>query len=239
MLFATTAWAAAEAPRFGGDVMAMIADADGVVKFIMTILVIFSVWSWALIVHKGIMLKRAKQNGAAILKNIGRCETLAEISNHVKATGKGPMIAIFDASHAEIARTSGGKTQVAAQALVENVSSRIDYATRREMERLGQGLGFMASAGNASPFIGLFGTVWGIMASFREIGVVGSANLATVAPGISEALIATAMGLFVAIPAVLFYNRYTVRLDQINAQLELFKIELVNWLRRGAVCADR
>lgn len=239
MLFATTAWAAAESPHFGGDVMAMILGADSVVKFIMMVLMIFSVWSWMLIVHKGIMLKRAKQSGAAILKNIGRCETLSEISSHVKSTGQGPMIAVFEASHAEIARTSGSKAPLAAQALVENVSSRIDYATRREMERLGQGLGFMASAGNASPFIGLFGTVWGIMASFREIGVVGSANLATVAPGISEALIATAMGLFVAIPAVLFYNRYTVRLDQINAQLELFKIELVNWLRRGAVCADR
>ena len=97
----------------------------------------------------------------------------------------------------------------------------------------------MASAGNASPFIGLFGTVWGIMDSFREIGVMGSANLATVAPGISEALIATAMGLFVAIPAVLFYNRFTVRLEQIDAQLELFKIEFVNWLRRGTISADR
>jgi len=238
MFFVTTAWAANETAQFSGDIMAMIADADGVVKFIMSVLLIFSVWSWALIVQKGVMLSRAKRHGAKVLDGLGRCETLAEISAHVKAAGSGPMRALLDASQAELAKIASRSTKTSTAA-VDNVSSRIDYATKREMERLSQGLGFMASAGNASPFIGLFGTVWGIMDSFREIGVMGSANLATVAPGISEALIATAMGLFVAIPAVLFYNRFTVRLEQIDAQLELFKIEFVNWLRRGTISADR
>jgi len=238
MFFVTTAWAANETAQFSGDIMAMIADADGVVKFIMSVLLIFSVWSWALIVQKGVMLSRAKRHGAKVLDGLGRCETLAEISAHVKTAGSGPMRALLDASQAELAKIASRSTKTSTAA-VDNVSSRIDYATKREMERLSQGLGFMASAGNASPFIGLFGTVWGIMDSFREIGVMGSANLATVAPGISEALIATAMGLFVAIPAVLFYNRFTVRLEQIDAQLELFKIEFVNWLRRGTISADR
>ena len=238
MLLVSTAYAATESIQFSGDIMAMIADADGVVKFIMFVLLIFSVWSWALIVQKSIVLNRAKRHGAKVLEGLGRCETISDIASHVKAAGDGPMKALFDASQAELAKIAG-KTSKPSAAAVENVASRIDYASQRELDRLSNGISFMASAGNASPFIGLFGTVWGIMDSFREIGVMGSANLTTVAPGISEALIATAMGLFVAIPAVLFYNRFTVRMEQINAQLDLFKIEFVNWLRRGTISADR
>ena len=238
MILVSTAHAAAETAQFSGDIMAMIADADGIVKSVMAILLIFSIWSWALIVQKSVMLRRAKRHGAKVLDGLGRCETMADISAHVKSAGAGPMRALFDAAQAEIAKIASKNPKPTAAA-VENVSSRIDYATQRELDRLSNGISFMANAGNASPFIGLFGTVWGIMDSFREIGVMGSANLSTVAPGISEALIATAMGLFVAIPAVLFYNRFTVRTEQINAQLDLFKIEFVNWLRRGTISADQ
>ncbi len=104
---------------------------------------------------------------------------------------------------------------------------------------LSHGLGFLASISNASPFIGLFGTVWGIMDSFREIGLKGSANLATVAPGISEALIATAAGLFVAIPAVLFYNFFTGSISHASAQMDAFQIDFMNWIRRGLLHDDQ
>ncbi len=117
--------------------------------------------------------------------------------------------------------------------MLVNVEERIRSENAGQTSELSHGLGFLASISNSSPFIGLFGTVWGIMDSFREIGLKGSANLATVAPGISEALIATAAGLFVAIPAVLFYNFFTSQLTHAITQMERFQIDFMNRIRRS------
>jgi biopolymer transport protein TolQ len=132
-----------------------------------------------------------------------------------------------------------GKTGMINQAMMTNIEARLTNAHARQGMDLSYGLGFLASISNASPFIGLFGTVWGIMDSFRHIALMGSANLATVAPGISEALIATAAGLFVAIPAVLFYNYFTSLITHASAQMDQFQMDFINLLRRGMFNADK
>ena len=119
--------------------------------------------------------------------------------------------------------------------MLANVENRIRSGNTNETMELSHGLGFLASISNSSPFIGLFGTVWGIMDSFREIGLKGAANRATVGPGISEALIATAAGLFVAIPAALFYNYFTGSINHVATQMERFQIDFMNWVRRGII----
>ena len=112
------------------------------------------------------------------------------------------------------------------------IKRALDQAATAELTRLEKNLGFLATTGSIAPFIGLFGTVWGIMNSFRDIGLQGSANLATVAPGIAEALIATAVGLFAAIPAVIAYNHFVSRLREVNGDLDSFATDLLNLLSR-------
>ncbi len=235
MFFATTAHAATA--QFRGNIGAMIIDADPVVKLVMLLLLIFSVASWTIIIQKFFGLHRARKRCAKVLDGLNECKTLSDMAEHVAQPGASPLARIFEDAQTEVFRITAKNQRIPAS-LLANVESRMDYAHKKERESLGSGLGFLASASNASPFIGLFGTVWGIMDSFRNIALMGSANLTTVAPGISEALIATAAGLFVAIPAVLFFNYFTGINDQITDQMELFSIDFMNWLRRGTVHGD-
>ena len=149
-----------------------------------------------------------------------------------------PVARLFYAAQDEFTRITDKGLPVPAS-MLDNIEGRIVSLSVRETMDLGRGLGFLASISNASPFIGLFGTVWGIMDSFRQIGLMGSANLSTVAPGISQALVATAAGLFVAIPAVLFFNYFTGIMDYITAQMDQFRIEFMNWARRGVLHGDK
>ncbi len=230
LFFATDAYAATT--QFRGNIGAMIVDADPIVKLVMLVLLIFSIWSWAIIIQKWVALSRARKRCAKILEGINSCTTIPEMAGHIKSAGPSPLLRLFESAQTELGRITG-KTQRLPLHLLDNLENRIKYTASRETEHISHGLGFLASAGNASPFIGLFGTVWGIMEAFRNIGLMGSANLATVAPGISEALIATAAGLFVAIPAVLFFNYFTRMANQVADQMDLFRIDFMNWIRRS------
>ncbi|HDP24628.1 MAG TPA: hypothetical protein ENN34_04215 [Deltaproteobacteria bacterium] len=232
----STAYAATT--QFRGNIGAMIVDADPVVKFVMLILFLFSVFSWGIVFQKWIRITRARSRGQRILDAISGSATLVDLLNEVKKAGDCPIARLFHEAQAELKRITA-KSQVVPLSLMTNVENRIMSKTSQQTMELAHGIGFLASISNASPFIGLFGTVWGIMNAFREIGLRGTANLATVAPGISEALIATAAGLFVAIPAVLFYNYFTGLITQTSAQMEQFQIEFMNWVRRGSLHADK
>lgn len=234
--FTSTAYAATT--QFRGDIGAMIVDADPVVKFVMLLLFVFSVVSWAIIIQKGVVLSRAKKRNQDFLDVLGQDGTLNDLASHVEHAGASPLGVLFADAQDELNRIMSRSASVP-MSLLTNVEGRISYAGSRQVIGLSRGMGFLASISNASPFIGLFGTVWGIMDAFRNIGLMGSANLSTVAPGISEALIATAMGLFVAIPAVLAYNYYTVQMDQITAQMNQFQLDFMNWVRRGLIHGDR
>ena len=230
LMLAATAFAAPG--QFRGDIGAMIIDSDPIVKIVLTCLLIFSVISWAIIIQKWIVFKRARKSGEVVLNALGHGGAQSKISERVRQAGDSPITRLYNSAQLEFDRITG-TSQSISPILLENIEGKIKGISANESMSLGRGLGFLASISNASPFIGLFGTVWGIMDSFREIGLMGSANLATVAPGISEALVATAAGLFVAIPAVLFYNYFIGVMDHIYRQMDQFKIEYMNWTRRS------
>jgi biopolymer transport protein TolQ len=228
----------AASANFRGNIGAMIVDADPVVKLVMLVLFIFSIFSWGIIIQKWTMLSRARSRAWAVLEAAARAMSMSKLKEAVEKAGECPVAHLFEEGMDEAARLTG-KGGAMSQAMLVNIDARLANARARQTMHLSHGLGFLASISNASPFIGLFGTVWGIMDSFRNIALVGSANLATVAPGISEALIATAAGLFVAIPAVLFYNYFTSLVMVTSGQMEQFQVDFVNALRRGMINADK
>ncbi len=221
-----------------GGIGTMIVDADPVVKLVLLVLLVFSVFSWSIIVQKWIVLARARGRARDVLAAAAAAPAVSRIKDAASKAGPSPVTHMLDEGLDEIAKL-GAKGQTLSPTMLVNVDTRMANAQARQAMNLTHGLGFLASISNASPFIGLFGTVWGIMDSFRHIGIMGSANLATVAPGISEALIATAAGLFVAIPATLFYNYFTSLVAAASGQMEQFRVDFVNTLRRGILHADR
>ena len=232
----STAYAATS--QFRGDIGAMIVDSDPVVKLVLLVLFLFSIFSWAIIIQKWFRLSRARKRGQQILDSLHDSKGMVDILDTVDGTGDCPVARLFHDAREELTKITA-KSQTIPLSMLDNIENRIASTNRQQAMNLSHGLGFLASISNASPFIGLFGTVWGIMDSFREIGMKGSANLATVAPGISEALIATAAGLFVAIPAVLFYNYFTGIITHIAAQMDTFQITFMNWIRRGLIHGDK
>lgn len=232
----STAYAATS--QFRGDIGAMIVDSDPVVKLVLLVLFLFSIFSWGIIIQKWFGLSRARKRAQSILDSLGESGSMVDLLDNVSRAGDCPVARLFHNAQEELSKITA-KSQTIPLAMLENVENRIASSNAIETMNLSHGLGFLASISNASPFIGLFGTVWGIMDSFREIGMRGSANLATVAPGISEALIATAAGLFVAIPAVLFYNYFTGVITHASAQMDTFQISFMNWIRRGLLHDDQ
>jgi biopolymer transport protein TolQ len=229
-IFCTDAYAATA--QFRGDVGAMVVDSDPIVKMVLFVLLLFSVISWGIIIQKWVVLAKARKKGALILNTLHESWSMVYLNENVSKVGDCPLAKLFNDAKDELKKIAGKGNAVPGN-MLPNVENRIRSQIAQQTSDLNQGLGFLASISNSSPFIGLFGTVWGIMDSFREIGLKGSANLATVAPGISEALIATAAGLFVAIPAVLFYNFYTTQVGHAVTQMERFEIDFMNWVRRG------
>jgi biopolymer transport protein TolQ len=223
--------------RFRGGIGTMIVDADPVVKLVLLLLLIFSIFSWGIIIQKWIVLSMARSRAKDILNAASGAAGISRIRDAAKKSGDCPLTRILEEGMDELAKLTA-RAGAVGQAMLVNVDARLANASSRQAALLTHGLGFLASISNASPFIGLFGTVWGIMDSFRHIGVMGSANLATVAPGISEALIATAAGLFVAIPATLFYNYFTSMVMAASGQMEQFRVDFVNTLRRGTFHAE-
>ena len=232
-----TSSAYAASAQFRGNIGTMIVDADPVVKLVLLILFVFSIFSWGIIVQKWILLSRARKRSSGILETAARAGSLSRLKEAAEKAGDCPVAHMFEEGLDEVTRPSC-KTGSLNQVMLVNVEARLGNANARQTMNLSYGLGFLASISNASPFIGLFGTVWGIMDSFRHIALMGSANLATVAPGISEALIATAAGLFVAIPAVLFYNYFNSLVTVASGQMDQFQVDFVNALRRGMLHAD-
>ena len=203
-------------------------QASWVVRLVLIVLVIFSVTSWALILFKWIELRRAQQDSEAFVEvyHEGSFDSSYEGARQLE---RAPVAAVFLTAFVELNRlgkyASGPGRQLSAEQL-SRLEKQVDWAASRQMLRLEHGLYFLATTGSSTPFIGLFGTVVGIINAFTGIGVTGSASLAVVAPGIAEALIATAMGLVAAIPAAIFYNHFVGRLRNVSAALELFSAEL-------------
>ena len=199
-------------------------------KLVLVVLLGFSVLSWVVIAAKAVQLKRVRALNRRFHDRFRKCERLFDIKDQAQRSQGSPLAAMFLASFAELER----------QFHADPVNHRILHPDnlRRELERTGMrtlrelrlGLPFLATTASATPFIGLFGTVWGIMNAFRQIGIAGSANLATVAPGISEALINTAAGLGAAIPALIGFNHFMNRLRGMKEEQDEFILEVQNLL---------
>jgi biopolymer transport protein TolQ len=214
----------------GFGVVAMVANAGPMVKAVMLILLAASVVSWLIILLKLFQFSRAGRNSATFLDNFWKSRSLATLYSEAAEFGPSPVSQVFRVGYLELGRVH--KAKLENRPAIENVERALRRSATSESTRLFKYLPFLASCGNATPFIGLFGTVWGIMGSFHEIGLKGSANLANVAPGISEALVATAAGLAAAIPAVIFYNWYNSRLRVLETDINNFMADFVNILER-------
>jgi biopolymer transport protein TolQ len=217
------------------DPLALVWQASWVVQLVLLLLAGFSILSWAVIVFKWRELRAAEADDEAFVE-VYHEGTYEEAYKAAHECEEGPIPAIFLAAHAErlrIAKYAGKRPDAALdEPQVERVARRVHWAASEEARRLESRLGFLATTGSSTPFIGLFGTVIGIIDAFTNIGATGSASLAVVAPGIAEALIATAIGLFAAIPATIFYNVFVNHLREAQAAIDLFSHELEEDLRR-------
>ncbi len=218
----------------------MLSDAGPVVKFVMLLLLFFSITSWAIIFIKFRYVRKAFRESADFTDIFWQCRNLSDAFSKAKALRTSPIARIFITAYMEMARYDG-KDKKAAQIkrteqtyfqTIGSVKRSLNRSINVEVRRLVQLVPFLATAGNTAPFIGLFGTVWGIMNTFQGIGLSGSASLAVVAPGISEALIATAAGLAVAIPSVIAYNYFTDRIRVLDSELQSFSSDLLNIMER-------
>jgi biopolymer transport protein TolQ len=221
------------------SIFSMMAGAGIMVKLVMLTLLVFSVTSWAIILIKQVLFKRAGSASDEFLELFWASKNLNEAYDSAKEFNLSPEAAVFVSGFNELKKISNarseqrsGETLEMQLATMENLKRAVRKAQLIESERFGRSLSFLATTGSATPFIGLFGTVWGIMTSFQEIGVRGSASLAVVAPGISEALVATAAGLAVAIPAVIFYNFYSNKQMDTETEVENFSTDFLNLIER-------
>lgn len=213
----------------------LIKDASFVVQFVMLLLVSASVASWTFIFAKRKEMNRAVEITDEFEGEFWSGVALAELYRKLSAKDFEPegIEKIFLAGYKEFSRMrQAGNVEPMVQ--VESAQRAMRIELSRELDRLDQHLPFLATVGSISPYIGLFGTVWGIMNSFMSLSTAKQATLAQVAPGIAEALIATAIGLFAAIPAVVAYNRFSTRLDSLTGRYELFVEEFVVLLQRQA-----
>ena len=218
----------------------MMMNAGLMVKGVMITLLIFSVVSWSIIIMKYLVFKRVRKNSDDFLDHFWESRTLNEAYNSAREFTHSPEAAVFVSGFHELKKISSAREQREGEgetlemqlATLDNMKRGMRKAHIMEIQRLGRSLPFLATTGSATPFIGLFGTVWGIMTSFHEIGLRGSASLAVVAPGRSEALVATAAGLAVAIPAVIFYNFYSSKLAEVESDIEHFSTDFLNLIER-------
>lgn len=215
--------------------MSLILHAGPVVKLVLLILFLASVISWAIIFFKGKRIKKAQKDSDAFLKIFWEIKRLDEVSGSVKKYENSPAAIVFRSGYAELKkaiRETDDQSSFCATRL-EMIERSLSRVKNNEMSFLERHLNFLATTGSAAPFIGLFGTVWGIMNSFQSIGQTGVASLAIVAPGVSEALIATAVGLAAAIPAVIFYNMYIGKIRRLSNDLDSLILEFLNISGRG------
>ncbi len=224
---------------FGSDIVQMIIHAGLMVRFILFVLFSFSVVSWTIIFMKWRLFRTAKRETALFLDLFWETTEMNKIFRESDYLVLSPVAHLFRAGHSELKRISkleslprSNPGNMILQPLMINLERALKKTTLDQSNRLERALSFLATTGNACPFIGLFGTVWGIMESFRGIGLRGSASLAVVAPGISEALIATAAGLAAAIPAVVAYNYFSQKAVLLRSEMDSFSSDFLALVER-------
>ena len=212
------------------SIFSLFLQADIVVKTVILILLFSSIWTWTIIFSKYTSLKNILIDSEEFEEKFYASDTLSKLSKRIGSQPTHPMEAVFFSAMVYFERIKTGfssKSFEFKKSFCENVKKEMDIVINKELSNLEKGLNFLASVGSTAPFIGLFGTVWGIMNSFTAIGISQNTSLAVVAPGIAEALFATALGLVAAIPAVLFFNKFNNMLENVNNKLEVFSEEIL------------
>ncbi len=232
---------------FGSDILEMVIHAGPMVKFILATLLSFSMACWAIIFVKFRLFSNAKSETEELLEVFSEGRGLKSVHAACKDLAYSPVARLFRAGYAELGRIQKIQASMNAengqekgsensfrsqQTVMENLERALRRAEVDQVNRMEKALGFLATTGNTAPFIGLFGTVWGIMDSFRGIGLKGAADLSVVAPGISEALVATAAGLAAAIPAVVAFNFFNQKIAALRAEMDIFKADFVSMIER-------
>ncbi len=224
------------------DIVNLVAHATPVAKVVLLLLLLFSAVSWGIILYKLWVYRRAERQTATFLGVFRKSSKFSEVQAVCPTLSDSPLVGLFQSGYAELnAQLRAGSDNPRPQAVaarptlksLDAVDRALLRATTVEMTKLEHRVPFLATTASITPFIGLFGTVWGIMGSFQGIGAAGSSSLGVVAPGIAEALIATAAGLFAAIPAVYFYNHFTNRVKAFAADMDDFSLEFLNISERN------
>jgi biopolymer transport protein TolQ len=234
------------------DIVALVARSSPLSKFVLVSLLVFSALSWAIILLKVWQFRRAERQSSSFIDIFRKSARFSEVQAVCPTLTGSPLVGLFLAGYAELNaqlrrdQTAGdnprpaqaeSRPAAAAQRPILRSLEAVDRALLRasltETSKLERRLPFLATTASITPFVGLFGTVWGIMDAFQEIGTAGSTSLGVVAPGIAEALVATAAGLFAAIPAVYFYNHFTNRVKEFTSEMEDFSLEFLNIVERN------
>lgn len=230
---------AGSVPELDMSLWGLVMQADMVVKSVMVMLLLASVWCWAIVFDKSNLLRRTKKKSNKFEKEYSKAEKFTPLYYRVNNKPDNPLAAMFATGMQEIKNQSnfanGEFNQSSAEGLRERVYFAIQRVKNLSIEKLQKDLIFLATIGSTAPFIGLFGTVWGIVNSFQAIAVSKNTTLAVVAPGIAEALLATAIGLFAAIPAVVYYNILSNKIRALSDRFEDFSNELSTVLVRSAI----
>ncbi len=228
----------------GIDFVQLIAHSTWLAKSVLLILLLFSAVSWGIILYKLWQFRRAERNSATFLQVFRKSTKFSEVQAICSSVAASPLVGIFQSGYAELnaqlrqnrpdadPRPTAVVTRPTLKSL-DSVDRALLRATTMEVGKLERRVPFLATTASITPFIGLFGTVWGIMAAFQNIGAQGSTSLNTVAPGIADALVATAAGLFAAVPAVYFYNHFTNRVREFAAEMDDFSLEFLNISERN------
>jgi len=235
------------------NIFQMMINAGLMVQFVLLLLLFFSIASWAIILIKYRYIMKAFRESARFTDFFWKSRDLSNAFLKAKQLGSSPVARVFRVGYLELKKLSKSGVSISQSQSTEaetsslssmftgtdNVKRALRRAINTEMTKMTQMVPFLATTGNTAPFIGLFGTVWGIMNSFHGIGLKGSASLAVVAPGISEALVATAVGLAVAIPAVIAFNYFTQKIRVIESELQSFAADFLNIVERDILRIER
>jgi len=216
----------------GDEIVSLLGQSGPVVWAILVILLFFSIFSWAIIISRARMFRRAKAQSSKFLRAFRRAQRFQDVAAVSEQFKPSPLVSVFEAGYEEMRRQGSGRNPIAVQRAMQ-------IASTEELSRLESRLPWLATSGSVTPFIGLFGTVWGIIGAFHGLGTEGAATIRAVAPGISEALIATAAGLFVAIPAVIAYNQFGNSIREFGTAMDNFSLEMMNAVERVSSPAPR
>jgi biopolymer transport protein TolQ len=216
----------------GGEISNLVWETGPVAKVVLAILLFFSIFSWAVIVQKYGLLNRARAQSGRFIRAFRKATRLQDMAAVAEQFKPSPLVAVFEGGYDELKKQGGLRNST-------NVQRAMQIASSEELTRLERRLPWLATTAAVTPFIGLFGTVWGIIDAFHGLGTAGAATLRAVAPGISEALITTAAGLFAAIPALIAYNILANQIREFGSRMDDFSLEMMNTIERSTATANR